>query len=399
MDAPAVSTSMSVLVIGLGDDGAHGTPLADAKLAVDLPGGEHRDIGVGPDGRAVISDIDWFQGTASVVAYGVAGRGAYGVVDVSPSNFARLPKPPGADGADVVLYLAPLLPPNGVTVSGLAANALATTDAMLVSGAPCASVYEGPYSYDVVCAHDTAFTLVARDEQFTNASGHVTVKPQRWFKADIPALPKDGVLQVDFDFATATPLNTSTANVHIAFGDLKTAVPGVGANLYVTSVESKLAMFLGAFVESKPMPSGVDFGVEWVDVPGQTPLTATIVRGNDGSASGKFRAGVPKDGDSYADFLPLPTLTGPLTLKKAIDVAGAPPTATVRLQVAAPGYGLRLDAPPGTTTLHVPRLPAGAKPATGVETSGNVYVLDALDAPTFQYRAFARTAFTVVTLP
>lgn len=400
-DAGATLSSMSVLVIAPAPDFSTLPPAPNAKIAVDLPGGEHRELTVGADGRATIEGIDWSLGVASVVAYGIAGRSVYGVMDVTPANMGKLPKPAGVgSAADVVLYPQAFADPRLVTVSGTVASPSNATNSTLLSGTRCGQPSEvGGASYSIRCVPGKPFTLIARDERVTVAGSTVTVAPNRWFKRDVP-IPTGAVLEADIDFATATQLVPHTGAVHVkTSAALKKAIAAPNGIVFVSSKETSFTMLLGAFSSRAASATGLDFNVEWVDVAGQTPFTVAVVFGMDGTVTQRITGGVPTADQTFDTFVVPPLqAAASLEVKAPLVVDGDGGSSVVRIDVRSPAYVLQLDAPPGTKTLHPPILPAEAKPAPGA-LSGSLLFLDDVEPESFTYSTFARSKIAPAVVP
>ena len=398
-DAEPTLSSLRVLVIAPPPDFPTFPPAPNAQLSVDLPGGEHRDVTVGIDGRATIEGIDWSLGSASIVAYGLPGRSVHGVMDLTATTAAMLPKPKGLQtAADVVLYPQLLTPSASITVSGTVSSPSASMNLTLISGTRCSSVSEaGGGAYSMSCDPGKPITLIARDEQITVDGSTVKVAPNRWFRQDAPA-PAGAVLEADIDFATATPLTPHKGTVHVkTSAALTKALPGTGSIVGVTSKESSFVTFLGAFSSRSATATGFDFDMEWNDIAGETPYTLSVLFGSDGSVSRTLVPGAPAADQTYDDFLAPPSMTGTLALEAPLTVHGDGGAAIIRVLVTTPTYSLVLDAPPGTKILHPPTLPADAK-AKG-PLMGSVFFLDKIDPDAFRFLKFARSKSVPATLP
>jgi hypothetical protein len=238
-------------------------------------------------------------------------------------------------------------------------------------------------------------TLFLRDEKFTNDSTGVTVTPDRWFKADVPA--QAGALQVDVDFAKAAKQPVKSATMKIAPpAAVRTAIPNASANMHVSPREA-LGAFLGAFTSRHAEAGGFTFGLEWIEVAGQTPYTFAVLFGQTG-ASTRIVPSAPKDGAIIDAFI-APLKVTALDLTSPISLDGAAPTAVRRLVVTSgPTYSLVLDAPPGANAMHVPTtLPAELRPPR--EATGGIALLDELDKDSFQFLVSAGSAQVAVKFP
>lgn len=396
-DAPiAASGTLKVLVVAPDEMLAAFPPAQGAWVSVDLPGGRHRELPVGADGRVEIKGVDWSLGTATVIAFGLPKRSIYGVTGVGPDTFGKLPKPKGLEAAaDVVLYPSLLGPAASLTVTGVTRNAQAPTNPALVSGAGCSSTSESVGSFVVTCRASTPITLLVRDESITPGSP-VVVAPDRWFKVDVPAQAA-GAVQVDVDFTKATAQPAKRAKVDVVTtAALRAVLTGSNGNVHTTSRESFPA-FLGAFTSRAAKSDGYGFELEWVELPGQSTFTFGGIGGATGQ-SFRHLPRAPKDGERI-DGLMVPLKLAPLDLANPVDTSTAPPTAVQRLSVTSgPGFLFTLDAPPGTAAIRVPAgLPAEVRPP-GAAT-GTVVWLDQVDAERLLYLSAAYVAPVAVTFP
>lgn len=399
--------TMSILVVAPPYDFTSAPPAPNAQVAVDLPGGIHRELTVDADGRATITGIDWSLGTATVIAYGLPGRRVYGVTDVGPDTFAAVAKPAHlvANPPDLVLYLMPLSNPDPLlVVSGSISNAKSADDWVLITGTRCPDKFDSQgTSYSLKCERDAPFTLVGNDAIVTRTGPIAETLSTSWYVVDVPS-QAGGSTRVNFDFATATPLPVAgTAQVHLTRpAGATVALPNMQSWVWVTSLESGTAMYLGQMNARAPTPSGIDCTVEWVSLPGQTPLTVAGVQGSNGAYSEVVHPGVPKDGETIDTLLVPPILKGELALTGPIPIVGTAPSAIVRVEVydSTWNYAIDLDAPPGTTIVHPPTvLPPAARPKAGATLTGAIYFYGDYDQASGYYFTSANSSLVKATLP
>lgn len=376
-------------------------PLANAAIAVDLPGGEHRELTAGPDGRATITGIDWSLGTATVLTYR-ANHAVYGVTDVGPNTFATMHSAfAPSSGQDVVLYSFPLSDPK-LSVGGMLTNKKDPNDAVLVSGVRCPVPFEATTStYSLGCSSGNAFDLVGREESISSVSG-VTVTTIKWFESTVPAMA-DGSTTVNIDMNSVTPLaKAGAAKVHLELpANAATLLPNATSLATISSYEYGFNIVLGSLTSLVGSPSGFDYGLEWVAVPGQTPISNYFLLGSDGSFSRLIRSGVPTDGQKLTNFILPPTPKKSLSLRAPVPIDGSAPSAVVRIYITSDksSYDFILDAPPGTTSVDPPpSLPTAAKPPAGT-LSGAIMFMQDMDMNYGFYTTVSGTSALPATLP
>lgn len=349
-------------------------PVANALVVIAKPGGAQEEATTGADGKVTFTGIDWASGTASVVAY-ADGRALSGVSDVSPATFKSLYDGmiPQVTDADVVL--APLLrqplPSTKLDISitnkaGAGNNVFISATTARVTSLGNA-IFESTGSQGTLgVAPDLPFTLVVSESSFTPLAPNLREfdgASVRWARFDQPAPTTPLSLDIGTGGTTLTP---ATAKVRVV-------IPGgaqgpLGAGQFggrVTSVESELIMILGNTVVKKLSADKAAFDLTFSSVvlAGQTPASVYVLFVEGGIESVRLLTRAPQDGETLDNFL-LP-IDAPATqsLADPIPLAGADPAAVSRLAgTDLAGEPLFLiDAPPGTKTMHLPKLPAVAQ--------------------------------------
>jgi hypothetical protein len=363
------SGSITVLVVASTADQAsqievarpEDPPAAGAMVAIDLPGGGHREAIAGADGRVTFTDIDWGLGNAGIVAW-APGRIARGVADVSPSTARSIPSSRHPEDADVVLPLfdgSPL--PVVFTVSApKKANPQSLVEAWSTTGG-----FAGTTGQPVeVRQRWGAYSIVAFETVSVERTPRELLAPiLRWARFDGLFPTPDADLALDLVSGGET-LEPSRAGVRLVVaggddGPLGKMTPSAST----TSLESRL--LLGTTVSATMIDQDAfELTMEKVSVDGQTPITTFGFSSPDGGSTWVSRVGVPVDGESVDGFLPIPIPSDVvLALHEPIVLAGTDAQAVSVLSVLDAGLGRLLDvrAPPGTKAMHVPSLPVAAR--------------------------------------
>jgi len=166
-------------------------PAAGVAVAVDRPGGGRVETMTGSDGRARFDGIDWFAGTASVIAY-LEGH----------TLFARL----GLDGdeGEVVVYMRPF--PEATTqivLSGTVAGKMVADNTLTVGSTAGGSDSVSGSSFMFDTPADTAATIFACElssSLSTSGRGYENTFVQ-WTTLDHAGASADSMVALDF----ATP--------------------------------------------------------------------------------------------------------------------------------------------------------------------------------------------------
>ncbi len=401
--APTPTGKMTIAVVAPPLDGTFPDPLPPAPLAnvaVDLPGGEHRDLVAGPDGKLTIDGIDWSKGTAGIVAY-TAGKHPYAVANIGPDTFAKIPHG-RTGGVDVGLYMFPIQSKQySVNLGVTFTNPEPATNEFFYSSTNCSQIVDVKASKsNLFVKPDVPIDIILRQDVFTMdaAARSYTSTGSKWSRFELPAEPAAGapVRSVTLDCATAPTLTPQTITGHIAItgGD---SGPLGGKSTGVVFVLAKEGFNHAIGIQSKIGPStdksAFDYTLEVVTVPGRTPDTGWGINLPDGGFSRISRAGLPTEGETITGLPTPPTLpTGTVSLKGPVATAGIDAAAVVRLIVtdSAGSYQLLVDAPPGTTWMKVPAIPAGARPTASVQAQ--LVSLSGNDDAVGLYRKAAGTA-------
>jgi hypothetical protein len=403
-DAPAPTGKMTVLVIAPPLDGTFPDPIpvaGGASVIVDLPGGEHRELTAGADGRLTIEGIDWSKGTASLAAHGLS-KAPYALTDVGPESFAKIPNSGIGAPADAVLYLFPYNKDSfPITATFSVLNKTIGANDVIVGATTGQQIGETSKTDVQLHLRDgKPFTVVTRQCTFAKNGRALTITGSKWASFEQAAAANNA--QISLDLGAGTPLTPTTINAHITIPG-GNAGPLGGASqpiLFASTIES-VGLLVGLVGNVAPNADGSAFDValETVTVAGYSPQTFFGVAAADGSFSDISIEGFPTEGQTLGAELKLPPTTpsGTISLAAPVAIAGGDDVSVVRLVVSnlAQDYQLVVDAPPGTKSLHIPKLPAAAKP-TGADISGQIYLLSNNDSAKRFYRNLAASGqFTV----
>lgn len=312
--------------------------IAGAAISVVLPGGEHREVATGADGTVEIDGIDWSAGTADVLGW-ASGYGVYGVAGVSPDTFAMIPH---TDSGEVVLPLIPQL-----ARASLQANITGTGFA-LISGDHTIGSLIGYDPFNLSVEAGVAQTLLV-----ASLSAAVEGPVSRWATFDAPAVT--GVQTIDLDAATGgTTMTPTTITRHVGMPSGYESAPLM---LQVATLES-----LGLDQESSQTggrtgESPREATAELVSITAH-PFVETYIGETTGKGSYHMSVGTPAADESFELLAPLDAASSD---ERTITLPAMPSGALPALVgIDVNGTRFRIEAPPGTTAITVPPLPAAA---------------------------------------
>jgi hypothetical protein len=330
-------------------------PVAGAQVALDLPGGERRELRTDPEGLAEFGDVDLSSGEAGVIAH-AAGYSAVGRVGL------------GAADREVTLVLDAFAPPvELVEVFGTAQHAvpggcLYVTATIPHLGVQCVA----PPDYALHVVSDTPFTLVSWLQAW--ASG---LEPRgfeapmlAWTRLDHPGVGSPARVDVDFaDGAVPTrvsgsfALPSAAASLLAAYGrgDVLIGTAASGAVLgraTRTSVsgDGRAIEYELEFLELSEVEDPQTLFVLWLPEAGEATRSVAVVEGYPGP--GRHDPGFLEP-PGFATVRP--RLHGPLRWE-SYDT-GVHPAVSVPREGEAQAL-IQVYGPVDATSLTIPGLPS-----------------------------------------
>lgn len=337
-----------------GDD----KPLANVRVAFDVPGGERVSKTTEADGHVTFRG-DFSQGGASVTVLS-DNHIFVTMLEASPETARAQPNAIGKPAEDLVIF-----PPrlDGVTESvtvGLRGNligkrspdhvvALASSsllDLGAVRSADPTFIVRGP--------RDRAFFLLGHEIKVSfDPSGLASQELIKSFRVDLSARTDD--LLLDLDLAKLPSLPTRTVHVRAEAPESGPSPFGVGTRAVasVASVDSELA--LGLLAKSTASADNRSFELEVAlvdtDVGPERTFTRVVLTAADGSQSVRSELGPLTEGAVWKEFPLPPSIASPdaaRSVRGEIPLDGFPVGADLLAEVHAGGSLLWiLYGPPG----------------------------------------------------
>ncbi|MCC6748970.1 MAG: hypothetical protein IT371_15025 [Deltaproteobacteria bacterium] len=353
--APPLGT-LTITVLGL-DGAAPKAPLAGATVTVDLPDGKRVEQTTDAAGKAVFTSVDWSKGTATATAY-LAGYSLGSYVGLTQAESKQ----------DLLLFK---LPAAAATISGQTKNAspgfLVVTPSTRVF-----SFYErATTDFELKVEAGQPFTLlgfVVDIKKLANPrdfEGEV----KGWAMLDHAAVT--GPTGVELDFGKPLTPTTFKGTLNLPTQD-ESLINSATMGVRVSSLETFMGLMQGVHTKCT-LTAGKSFAYEgqYVNVPAaKTLVTQYSLRLPTGAQSIVTRKGPPENGATVQGFLGVPVLKTPENPAVA-SLLHSPLAWEATEKTVPPGLVIYRDGVPvwrillrpGTTSLVLPRLPAGVKAA------------------------------------
>ncbi len=304
------------------------TPLRDAVVAFDPPGGPRQEVTTGPDGLASLTG----EIPGGMITIAAPGHATFTALDVSPEALSALPPNDlGKPSTDMVVALTYTGTERSVSLSGkLTGKQAPDTSVTLATRGLQARAGAAGDTYSLRVPKGLPLFVVGVEGKPSSSGREVTFADARFFKVDGPAPTADTTLDLDLSKGVL-PSATSTFKVELPGGASGPLGGSSVAFCQTQSVDSGL--LLGITAKSAPSADLASFTCELraasPDIAPEALQTLVAVQTADGAVSVSGVLGVVPDGTVWKDLLPPPALTI-ATVKRTdpIPTEGLPKEAT-----------------------------------------------------------------------
>jgi hypothetical protein len=391
-------SSVEVVVTEPGLDGSAlgGAPLANATVAVELPGGTRVELATDANGKVTVDGIDWSQGRLAITGY---------AKDHLITSWV------GIASSDVTLHGGflplPLMPnvQDTITVSGSLKNASsAQSTYSIYSSGPQLFEKSNVTSYSLQAHAKRDFSIFAIEHVPVVAGRTLTDDIKGWIRTDGTSSESD--VQQDLDFATPLPTKTVSGKVM-----LPTKVGGSLQNestlfVFVCPVGLEGSLNFGWATHTQPNTASdaADYTLQYVEptdfdnVLARYHLRYTTMSPGGSWISEVNVPGYPSDGATVEGFLDQFTVTKPsagsaIGQGDALEFTtqDADTSAALVLSRSGKTVWLLFSSELGAASLRIPQLPSTATAdgaIGGGALSGTVTLRAEYDASNFRYRRF-----------
>ncbi|HRG97758.1 MAG TPA: hypothetical protein PLR99_16000 [Polyangiaceae bacterium] len=304
------------------------TPLPDAVVAFDPPGGPRQEVTTGPDGLASLTG----EITGGMITVAAPGHATFTALDVSPEALSALPpNNVGKPSTDMVVALTYTGTDRTVQLSGkLTGKQAPDSPVTLTTRGLQARVGVAGGTYSLRVPKGLPLFVVGLEGTGSATGREVTYTGARFFKVEGPAPTADTTLDLDVSQG-ALPSATSTFKVELPGG---ASGPLGGSSIAFCQTQSAdSGLLLGITAKSAPSADLASFTCELraasADISPEALQTLVAVQTADGAVSVAGALGPVPDGTVWKDLLPPPALTI-ATVKRTdpIPTEGLPKEAT-----------------------------------------------------------------------